>query len=173
MDQEPTVTIRIPSSVEERRVLGEVYRAVAEVFLRTADATDGVGFDEDDDVLGPVPKAASAYVGESLVENVDWFLREVTQNARLLIRAIAEKAAVGDVATSDEVRTRLKVRNDGTLGGFAASIGFATKRTRLPKPYERTSEYGREGWEPVYRMDQEVAKTVLRLVDEEGNVRDD
>lgn len=97
-------------------------------------------------------------------------MRNITEHARLFVRAIAEEAVEGRDATAELLKKRLGASSSAVLGGWAASIGFAVKRLQLPKPYERDYEYLDDEWQPVYRMDREVAEVILRLVDEDAEV---
>jgi hypothetical protein len=167
-----TVQISIPNDVEEKWFLSELYLAVGNILSRRSGSVFSTEAEEQD-LEGPLVETPStAYVGDELEANIGRFARDITQHARRLLRAIAEVAVDGDGISSERLRDRLDADNSGTIGGWAASIGFAVKRLRLPKPYKREYEYLAEerGWVPVYRMDPEIARVLLRIVDEDGDV---
>ena len=166
-----TVTIQIPANVDERWFVAELYRAAASL-LQRADTRSSLTDDEEEDFESAPSSAINVYTGDNLDFTLGRFLRDITQNARRLVRAIAERAVHGEGISAEDLRRRLQVDSDGTLGGWAASIGFAVKRLRLPKPYVRKDEYLNGVWQPVYRMGSEAAQYVLLVVDEDGRIRD-
>lgn len=171
MSEPRSVQIFIPKEVDETRFLGLLYKAASEILLQETGSSPFSTTEEERDLEAPLVEARStAYSGDALGANVGRFVRDITLNARRLLRAIAASAVHGEGISSTKLRERLNAENDGTLGGWAASIGFAVKRLRLPKPYSREYDYLDGGWEPVYRMDPDVARTVLELVDEDGDV---
>jgi hypothetical protein len=161
-----TLTVLIPDDADAR-LLGEIYKAIAALLLQQE--PDAGGADARAQSSGD-PEPPSTTLTD---DDVRRFLGGITTNARRLVRAVALESAEGGVARATDVREFLGVPSDGTLGGWAASIGFAAKRLELAKPYQRSWRHtDDDGWESVYEMKPQVAEVVLATVDDMGRLRD-
>jgi len=160
------ITISVPDGADER-LIGAIYQAVANVLLGNES-----GLPDEAEVHEAQSREANwPYAAEAMNVNLYRFLTNVTENARLLIRGIAvETLAREEPVTATRLRARLEAPKDGTMGGWAASIGFASKRLKLPKPYSRSYKHTGAEWESVYSMEPSVAEAVVDLVDPMGNV---
>jgi hypothetical protein len=156
-----TITLLVPETAEERQLLGTVYMDYARqllgpaVELRQSEAA----------------AAETSYLGEGGQPNLRRFVAEVhAPNARRALRAIADETIeAGSPPDSDRLRERLNLDTGGPnrLGGMLTSVGFAMKRTGLPRPY--ADRWG--GDRQTYVMDREVAENIQKLLDEEGALR--
>jgi hypothetical protein len=121
-----------------------------------------------DDVL--VPRRRT---GEKGQENLRRLLTEVHgENARRALRAIADETLEGTTPPdSDAIRKRLGMETGGRvpnkLVGMLTSVGFAIKRTGLPRPY--VDRWG--GSRQTYAMTPEVAEMTRELLDRDGSLK--
>lgn len=112
-----------------------------------------------------------AYDGPQREQNLRTLTVGITPHAGRLLRTIAEASLEGGSINSTELRAALNSTSVSQVAGWAASIGFAVKRTGLPRPYSQKGVVTENSWENVYSMDPDVAKTILELLDEEGSLR--
>jgi len=162
-----TMTLLIPETPQEHELLGRLYQGYGRQLLEgveRATAADRPGQDESE--------PAASYVGESGERKLRRLLSEVHgENARRALRAIADETLEGTTPpNSDTIRQRLGMETGqgapNRLGGALTSVGFAIKRTGLPRPY--TDRWG--GDRMTYVMTPEVAELIRKLLDEHGSL---
>jgi hypothetical protein len=156
------ITLLVPTTPEERRLLGAVYRDYGNQLLAASD--------EPGPSAGASDSSAISYVGDEGEANLRRFVNQIAPNARHALRAIADETIEsGTAPDSDRVRSRMNLGTDehNRLGGMLTSVGFAVKRTDLPRPY--ADRWG--GTRQIYEMDPEVAETLRRILDDDGNLR--
>ena len=176
-----SIVAEIPESAEDRKRIGELYRAIAavlladdgkpggDVLIRAPAAEASAAASAPAPAAGATPPATAAEMDEATVR---WLLTEITPNARRFLRANADEVTAGNGPTSTTLRARFNVSSVQVMAGWAASIGFALKRLKLPRPYSQNWEYTENGWENRYSMDLGVAEKILSLVEEDGTVAD-
>lgn len=160
-----TMTLLFPETAQERQFLGRLYQDYGRQLLEGVER-EGAAVTPDE---GPV----SSYVGDKGEENMRRLLTEVHgEKARRALRAIADETFEGTAPPdSDTIRERLGMESGegvpNRLGGVLTSVGFAIKRTGLPRPYKE----GPPGDRVSYVMDREVAEMIRKLVDEDGSLQ--
>ena len=162
-----TMTLLIPETPQERELLGRFYQGYGRQLLEGAEHAPTA------ETPGEEPEPAASYVGESGERNLRRLLSEVHgEKARRALRAIADGTLEGATPPdSDTIRQRLGMETGegvpNRLGGVLTSVGFAIKRTGLPRPY--TDRWG--GDRVTYVMTPEVAELIRKLLDEHGSLK--
>jgi hypothetical protein len=159
------MTLLIPETPQERELLGRFYQEYGRQLLESDEQAPVV------ETLGEEP--ADSYVGEQGEQNLRRLLTEIHgEKARRALRAIADETLEGTTPPdSDTIRQRLGMEaGEGVpnrLGGVLTSVGFAIKRTGLPRPYK--DRWG--GDRQTYVMAPEVAEMIRKLLDEDGSLK--
>jgi len=157
-----TMTLLIPETPQERRFLGRLYQDYGRQLL------EGLEYDAEVEASDEGP-----YVGDKGEENLRRLLIEVHgENARRALRAIADETLEGtSPPDSDTIRERLGMEfGEGVpnrLGGVLTSVGFAIKRTGLPRPYTD----GPSGDRVTYAMDPRVAELIRNILNQDGSLQ--
>lgn len=160
-----TMTLLIPETPEERELLGRFYQGYGRQLLEGAEGASPAET--------PAEEPADPYVGEKGEQNLRRLLSEVHgEKARRALRAIADETVEGTTSPdSDTIRQRLGMETGegvpNRLGGVLTSVGFAIKRTGLPRPY--ADRWG--GDRQTYVMTPEVAELIRKLLDDDGSLK--
>jgi hypothetical protein len=162
--QTATMTLLLPDTPRERELFGRFYLDYGRQLLEGGEQAGAVP---------PPGGEPSAYAGENGEQNLRRLVSEVHgEKARLALRAIADQTLEGTTAPdSDTIRNRLGMETGegvpNKLGGVLTSVGFAIKRTGLPRPY--TERWG--GDRQTYVMPPEVAELMRSLLDTDGSLK--
>ena len=162
--QTATTTLLLPETPQERELLGRFYREYGRQLLEGGEQASAAATPEEE---------PAAYAGENGEQHLRRLVSEVHgQKARRALRAIADQTLEGSTAPdSDTIRKSLGMETgDGVpnkLGGVLTSVGFAIKRTGLPRPY--TEKWG--GDRQTYVMTPKVAELIRSLLNTDGSLR--
>jgi hypothetical protein len=149
-----------------RTLVANAGMELAEVGLEIEDEADEDGLSDE----AETPAPGTPYVGDEGPDALLELLGEIAPSTRHTLRLMAEASVDAGQIHGVELRDRLGIGSPSELAGILTSLGFAEKRTGLPKPYEQDWGYhdGVAGY--IYSMDEEVARTILDLTDESGNI---
>jgi hypothetical protein len=180
-----SITIEIPEGTEDpQRLAGSLAIATGDVLLREsaageqAEGTTSAKSLTDDPVAVVKPDAPGTqpsgervmYTGEKGEGNLRSLLQEVAANTRKTLRTIAEASQNSGSIHAIELRKKLNASSASVIAGYLTSLGFAKKRTGLPKPYTQRWAQRNGVWGNVYAMEPDVASAVMRLVGEDGEM---
>jgi hypothetical protein len=145
-------------------LVAEPTAGLAKLEIEEEPAADGAADGEDES------DAESPYTGEGGADALQDLLGEIAESTRRAVRLIAEASVDAGQIHGVELREQLGIGSPSELAGILTSLGFAEKRTGLPKPYEQWwgDHDGVSGY--VYAMDGEIARAILDLTDEQGNI---
>lgn len=163
------VPFHIPETPEEREHLGRIYTAHGQFLLSGESPSD---------VSTPVQAASSTggsgYEGAEGDKRLLKLLSEVhAKNARKALYFIAAETVAGRTPDSQVVRNLVGLAHGpnvpNNLGGTLTSVGFALKR--LPGYSRPYSVFWGSTDRATYRMDGPVAEALVKLLDDQGNIR--
>lgn len=173
-----SITITIPEGTQDpQSVAGSLALAIGNTLLGSTSAVRQPAMTEGGSETPASPPETSIdpqqspYIGPTGVTELRRLIGEIAPNTRIALRAIAEASDAGRTIHAVELRERLGAGSPSALAGILTSLGFAERRTGLPKPYtQRWSHHnGIAGNE--YVMEPEIAREILELIGPDGQVR--
>jgi hypothetical protein len=169
-----TLSIEIPEEVADARALaGSLALATGRVLLGEQPfGREVTGEGAAGETLPPsaIAVAEGPYSGDDAESDLRRLIREIAPSTRVAVRTIAEASLASGSIHAVQLREKLSIGSPSALAGVLTSLGFAERRTGLPKPYAQHwgQHNGTEGNEYVMRPD--VAQIIVRLLDESGRI---
>jgi hypothetical protein len=173
MMSEISITITTPDGLEDPQAFaGELALAVGQALLGGVGSAPGAApVSVVQESATPPVQEVQTYAGPEGATALKQLIGEIAPNTRIVLRTIAEASIDGDGIHSVELRERLGLGSPSALAGVVTSLGFAERRTGLPKPYTQGWAQHNGVWGNKYVMQPEIARTILELVAADSGVQ--
>ena len=119
----------------------------------------------------PVVETTSPYEGDGGENNLRKLMGEIAPNTRKALHVIATANLTGGPIHAIALRDALGAGSPSQVAGYLTSLGFAEKRTGLPKPYKQHWAQEDGAWGNSYTRTAEVAHAVVAMVNPDGSIK--